>query len=143
MTRPILASLALVALLATPASSASMLSIAQKYIGLQEAKHTASLKKLLGINPRHKPWCGAFANLVARQAGRKPPKDHNLASSWRNYGHAVKLSQAVPGDVLVMNHHVTIFTRRMGGKVCGLGGNQSNRIKESCYSAKKIRAVRR
>ncbi len=141
--KPILASLCIVAVLAAPAQSKSLLSVAQQYIGWHETKNSASLKKLLGVNPRRTPWCAAFLSAVMRQTGRKPPAAPNLSSSWRSYGKAVKLSQARPGDVVVMRGHVTIFTKRKGNKVCGIGGNQKNMVVESCYPASRVKGVRR
>ena len=131
------------AALSAPAQSKSLLSVAQQYIGWHETKNSASLKKLLGVNPRRTPWCAAFVSAIMRQTGRKLPHAPNQSSSWRSYGKAVKLSQAQPGDILVMPHHVSIFSRRDGGKVCGIGGNQKNSIRESCYPASIIKGVRR
>ena len=123
-------------------AEASTLSIAQKYIGLHERANRATLRKMMGFDPRS-PWCGAFAGFVVRKSGRKPPPGHNMARSWLRFGKAVKLAQARAGDVVVLGRHVGIFHSRRVGKVCLVGGNQSQMVKLTCYAASKIRGVRR
>ena len=122
---------------------ASPLSVAKQYVGMHERHNTKALKAVLGVNPARVKWCGAFVGAMVRKTGRKPPSGYLKASNWRNYGTRVPLKAARPGDIVVMRSHVTIYTRRTKGKVCGIGGNQSNRVKESCYSQRKVIGVRR
>lgn len=127
---------------ATPADNLSKLT------GMHERQNRAQLKRILGIDPARIPWCGAAVSWAVRKAGRKPPAAPLKAISWRSYGKAVTLSSARRGDVVVVRnrrgHHVAIITRQPNkGKVCALGGNSSNRVKETCYSARAVVAVRR
>lgn len=127
--------------LATPADQISKLN------GMHERSNRAALKRTLGVDPARIPWCGAAAAWAVRKAGRKPPAGYMRAIAWRGYGKAVSMSHARRGDVLVLRnkrgHHVTILTRKAKGKICAIGGNQGNRVKESCYSARAVVAVRR
>lgn len=126
-----------------PAESASLLNAAQKYVGLHERSNNATLRKVLGVNPARVPWCGYFITALVRKIGGKIPSGNGRAISWRNIGKPVTLSSARRGDLVVMRNHVTIYTKRTKGRVCGIGGNQSNRVRESCYSAGRVLAVRR
>lgn len=136
--------LALIAvlLIAVPAE-AGMLDQAKRYVGMSERTHARALKAVIGVNPRRVPWCGAFVGAMARKTGRKPPAGYMRAAGWRKWGRAVPISIARPGDVVVMRHHVTIFSRKAKGRVCGIGGNQKNTVRESCYRASRVIAVRR
>ena len=127
----------------SPASSADLLAAARQYVGQTERGSRKALKRLIGVDPRVTRWCGAFLSAMARKAGYKPPAGHNLARSWSSFGKPVKLKSARKGDVIVLRGHVTIFTRFAGGKVCGIGGNQSNAVQESCYSLRRVVSVRR
>lgn len=138
----------LCAALAGPAATTALagqtlLIAARSHVGLSERRDAAKIKRLIGVNPRRTPWCGAFVGAMARKIGRKPPAGYMRAASWRRWGRAVPLSAARPGDVVVLHRHVTIFTRRTKGRVCGIGGNQSNKVRESCYRANRVVTVRR
>lgn len=123
--------------------SADLLVTAKQYIGQSERTNRKSLRNLLGVDPAITRWCGAFLSFVARRSGYRLPASHNQAAGWRSFGSAVKLKNARSGDVVVLRGHVTIFTRFAGAKVCGIGGNQSNTVRESCYSQRRVVAVRR
>jgi uncharacterized protein (TIGR02594 family) len=127
----------------TPSYAADLLIAAKPYIGQHERKNRKSLKKSLGVDPVRIKWCGAFMSLVTKRAGYKTPKNQNMARSWASFGKKVSLRNIRKGDVLVMRNHVTIYTRKSKSKVCGVGGNQGNSVKESCYSTGKVIAVRR
>lgn len=118
------------------------LHIAKQYIGLKEGTKRAN--RAMGMDTRI-PWCGQFAYVVAKRAGTPIPKSHKRAVSWKRAGKRVKRSQARPGDYLVIrtkrSHHVTIYSRRTKGRMCGVGGNQSNRVKETCYRTGSVVAV--
>lgn len=142
MTR-LLAALTIAMLLSTPAASSDLYATAKQYIGMTERGHRKSLRKMLGVDPVRVQWCGAMMAFVARKAGYKPPVGANVAASWARFGRAVSLKQAKRGDVVVLRGHVTVFTKLVKGKICGVGGNQSNAIKESCYRTSRVIAVRR
>lgn len=125
-----------------PAHS-STLSIAQKYMGMHERTNRAALKRMLTIDPVRVPWCAAYATFVIRKAGRKPPRSPFMARSWLRYGKPVKLSWARAGDIVVTGRHVGFFHSRSKGRVCLVGGNQTNRVQLSCYAAGRVRGVRR
>lgn len=124
-----------------PADSLSRLS------GMHERENRAQLRRMLGVDPARTPWCGAAAAWAVKRAGRKPPTEPMHARSWRKYGRAVAISNARRGDVVLLRnrrgHHVSIVTHMAQGKICAIGGNQSNRVQESCYSMRNVVAVRR
>lgn len=130
-------------LYAAPADAGTLLNAAKRYTGLHERTNNATLRKMLGVNPAAVKWCGYFVGAVVRKLGGKVPAGYPRAISWRNAGRAVTITSARAGDVVVMRNHVTIYTRRSGSKVCGIGGNQGNKVRESCYPTKRVVAVRR
>jgi uncharacterized protein (TIGR02594 family) len=125
------------------ASASNLLTAAKAYVGLDERTNTAALTRVLGVNPRRVPWCGFFVAAMVKRTGGKLPPGHGRAISWRHAGSAVTMTSARAGDVVVMGSHVMIYTRRDGAKVCGVGGNQSNKVRETCYSSRRVVAVRR
>jgi uncharacterized protein (TIGR02594 family) len=126
---------------------ASIISQARAYQGLHERMHTKRLKKLLGVNPISTPWCGAFTGMLVRKVGKAPPASYRIARSWLRYGSKTKLSNARPGDIVVVRtgrgYHVGIFVSKTKGFVNLIGGNQSNRVQISRYPTRSIAAVRR
>jgi len=113
-----------------------MLNQAEKYTGLHESKNNKSLKNILGANPRSTPWCG-----------RQSPKSYGFAKSWTSFGYAVPVSQAKPGDVVVIRngrgYHAGILKSMSGKTAQILGGNQSGRVQVSNFNRKAIVSVRR
>lgn len=135
---------AFLAWVAGPAeASVKRYTVAKSYIGLKEG--TKSANRAMGVNTRSTPWCGQFAYVVAKRVGTKIPSGHMRARSWENAGTRVSKSSARKGDYLIIRtkrgDHVTIFSRRNGDRYCGVGGNQSNSVKESCYRASSVRMV--
>lgn len=130
-------------LVAAPADAGTLLNAAKRYAGLHERTNNATLRKVLGVNPASVKWCGYFMGAIVRKAGGKVPAGYPRAISWSKAGRGVTMTSARAGDVIVMRNHVTIYTRRSGSKVCGIGGNQGNKVRESCYPAKRVVAVRR
>jgi len=116
-------------------------------VGLHEHRDRAALRAKLGVDPARTPWCGYFMGHVVQQMGRTPPSGHGLAASWKSYGSAVTLASAQAGDVVVTRnrhgYHVAAFHSSTPGRVCVLGGNQSNRVSVACVSARSVVAVRR
>lgn len=139
----ILTALTIVLFLSTPAMPSDLYTTAKQYIGMSERGSRKSLRKMLGVDPVRVQWCGAFLGLVARKAGYRLPASHNIAASWSRFGRSVSLKQAKRGDIVVLRGHVTIFSGFAKGKVCGVGGNQSNAVRESCYRTSRVVAVRR
>jgi uncharacterized protein (TIGR02594 family) len=104
-------------------------------------------------------WCGAFvawclSNCGDESAARSVKKATAArAASWASWGTitlpqrsdeipegaVVTLSPSEPGD---SSGHVGFFVRRSAGTITLLGGNQSDRIKESTYADSRIVAIR-
>lgn len=143
LLRLITAGVVLTLLIPAPAAPADLLVVASRYVGQTERGNRGTLKALLGVDPRLVKWCGAFVAAMARKAGYRPPGAHNIAASWSRFGRSVGVKNARRGDVVVLRGHVTIFTKFKGGKICGIGGNQSNAVRESCYPMRRVVTVRR
>lgn len=118
--------------------------------GLHERKHRKALQARLGVNPARVAWCGYAIAYSVKKARQKPVRGYPSARSWERFGTPVRLSQARKGDIVTVysrrarsKRHVGLYSHRSKGRVCLIGGNQSNRVKVSCYSAKLVRAVRR
>ncbi|MDJ0614718.1 MAG: TIGR02594 family protein [Rhizobiaceae bacterium] len=128
-------------------AEAGTYSIAKRYMGLHERKHTGKLSKYLGVNPRRTPWCGAFVGTVVKRAGKSVPAGHLRAASWKRVGKAVSLKRARKGDIVVVRtkygSHVGFYAGQKNGRVQLLGGNQSNSVKISNYRIGSVQAVRR
>ena len=135
--------LALSMLTASQAYAGSPLKIMQSYQGMHERRDRAALKRIMGVDPARTPWCAAMVSAVMRKAGRKLPPGSNMARSWLRFGKSVKLRNARPGDVVVLARHVGLFVQAKGGKVCLLSGNSGNSIRQHCYSAGRVKGVRR
>lgn len=91
------------------------------------------------------PWCGLFAAVVCKRAGKKVPKNYLRALSWASFGTPVK--DAMLGDVLV-------FTRNGGGHVGFyiaedltayhvLGGNQSDKVSITRIAKSRLYSIQR
>jgi len=131
----------------THTAEAGTYSIAKRYVGLHERKHTSKLKKYIGVNPRSTPWCGAFMATVSKRAGKAVPSGHLRAANWKRVGKGVSLKNARKGDVVVIRtkrgHHVGFYAGRKNGRVQVLGGNQSNMVKVSNFRVGSVASVRR
>jgi uncharacterized protein (TIGR02594 family) len=143
VVRALIYALMLAAASPTPVHAAGLLNAAKAYMGLDERANTATLSRILGVNPRRVPWCGFFVAAMVKRMGGKLPEGHGRAIAWKSAGRAVTLTSARPGDIVVMGRHVMIYSKRDGKRVCGVGGNQSNKVRETCYSANRVLAVRR
>ncbi len=80
----------------TDAQAGDAYSIAKRYAGLHEAKHTRKLTKAVGVNPRRTPWCGAFVGAVVKRAG-KPGAEWIYAGG--NQSNQVKISGYRAGSI--------------------------------------------
>lgn len=128
-------------------ADAGVYSLAKRYLGLHERKHTNKLQRAVGVNPRSTPWCGAFVGAILQQAGKPIPAGHLRAANWKKYGTGVSLKGARKGDIVVVRtsygNHVGFYAGQKNGKVQLLGGNQSNSVKLSSYAIRSVQSVRR
>lgn len=128
-------------------ADAGLLFQATRFIGLHESNNQGALKRLLGINPRARAWCGAFVAAMVRKTGRTPPAGFQMAKSWVHFGRKVSFRNAKPGDVVVLrskrSYHVAILVRVHKGFIEAVSGNQSNSVRVSKFRTDKIVAVRR
>jgi uncharacterized protein (TIGR02594 family) len=91
-------------------------------------------------------WCGLAVAFFVTSAGFRPVygKDdtHRFlwAAAWKDWGD--KLSEPKPGAIIVLDHHVALYERTEGLNVVLLGGNQSDKIKESSFASSGILAIR-
>lgn len=91
------------------------------------------------------PWCGLYLAIVAKRAGKAPPKIPLRALAWAGFG--APSSVPMLGDVLV-------FTRKGGGHVAlyvgedphayhCLGGNQSDAVTVTRIAKSRLFVARR
>lgn len=115
-------------------------SRAFEYIGLHERQHKAKVQSITKVNPSRVPWCAAFVNGILSQTGRQGTGS-NAAASFAKYKSPTKTPKK--GDIVVMRGHVGFFQSFVGkGRVAVLGGNQSNRVKISAFSTRKVLSYR-
>lgn len=92
-------------------------------------------------------WCGYFLGYCFAVNGIRPPfgpadTDRFMwAAAWANWG--TRVSQPQLGDVLVLNHHVTLYNGRDGDYYLGLGGNQSDSVNVQRYHPTNVLTIRR
>lgn len=100
-------------------------------------------------------WCGIFiANCLMRAYDLRPPfnpKNELLSFMWvdswedSKFGNSVPISQAQPGDILVLKapHHITFIVANEGDRFRCIGGNQGDSVTEATYAKSGVRSVRR
>ena len=131
--------------------------MAQAYLGLnegnpEEAQTLAafiSRNTGLEINPAKTAWCAAFVDAVLGAGGSKGTG--NLAAkSYLDWG--VSVAEPQVGDVVVLwrdsptsgKGHVGFYMgTNADGTIKILGGNQSDKVSTSNYSADKVLGFRR
>lgn len=122
----------------------STVGVAKTYQGMHEGKNSRSLMNLIKVNPRKTPWCAAFANAVLKKTGKKGTGSLT-AKSFMGWGKRV--TRPVAGDVVILRnkhgYHVGFYVGRKGGQVLVIGGNQSNSVKVTAYSARSVVQYRR
>ena len=102
------------------------LSVAQKYVGLDEHDDTDAVKemlqqgKVMGLDPTATPWCAAFVRAILNIAGLQSLNTLR-ARDWAEYGEEC---EEKVGAIVVYRSHVGFVPEI--GKV--LGGNQSDGI---------------
>lgn len=128
-------------------ASPRRLAYIEKVQGLHEVKNRKTIQAMVGVRPDRIPWCGYMVAAVVKKTGGTPPSGYPRALAWKSFGRAVHLSNARKGDIVVFRtkrgYHVSIYSHRSKGRVCAVGGNQSNRIKLTCYRASTVKWVRR
>jgi uncharacterized protein (TIGR02594 family) len=77
------------------------------------------------------PWCGLFAAIVAKRAGKTVVKNPLWARNWANFGK--KKSLAMLGDILVFSRgsksgHIGLYVGETKTKYYVLGGNQGDKV---------------
>jgi uncharacterized protein (TIGR02594 family) len=115
-------------------------SRALTYVGLHERQHKAQVQSVTKVNPSRVPWCAAFVNGILRQTGRQGTGS-NASISFAKYKSPTRTPKK--GDIVVMRGHVGFFHGFVGnGRVAVLGGNQSNRVKVSTFSTRRVLSYR-
>lgn len=91
------------------------------------------------------PWCGLFAAVVAKRAGKEPPKNPLWALSWSAFGVPVDLPEL--GDVLVFKRegggHVGFYVAEDETAYHVLGGNQGDKVSITRILKARLYAARR
>jgi uncharacterized protein (TIGR02594 family) len=95
-------------------------------------------------------WCAAFVGAMLERSGLRSTRALN-ARSYLDWGEAVPIEDAKPGDIVVFwredpnswKGHVGFFSRDAGGSLEVLGGNQSDAVNVQIYSEDKLLGVRR
>jgi uncharacterized protein (TIGR02594 family) len=76
------------------------------------------------------PWCGLFAAVIAKRAGKALPMDPLWALNWKNFG--IETQQPALGDVLTFQRegggHVGLYVGEDKDCYHVLGGNQSDQV---------------
>lgn len=128
--------------------------IAGQQMGLNENAQNAALREYMangGVNldPAVTAWCAAFVNASLNQAGLEGTGS-NMARSFENWGVGVDDPQV--GDLAVFWRespesglgHVGFFQGYdESGNILVLGGNQSDGVNVSPYSANQLLGFRR
>ena len=120
--------------------------------GQEDNKEVVKYFKDIGfdINNDETPWCSAFMNWCAKQAGLEQTYKLN-ARSWLNVGTPINEDELQMGDVVVLwresrnswKGHVGLLMRKTDKHLYLLGGNQNNRVKISKYGKYRVLGYRR
>lgn len=104
------------------------------------------------VNDDETPWCAAFWNWVAKEAGAEKTGKLN-AQSFLDIGEEIQTRNARYGDTVILwrgsptsaKGHVggLVGWSPDGSKVYLLGGNQGNRVQIAAYDASRIKGIRR
>jgi uncharacterized protein (TIGR02594 family) len=139
------------------ANAVTPIEVAQAYLGLnegnpEEAQTLAafiSRNTGLEINPAKTAWCAAFVDAVLGAGGSKGTGSL-AAKSYLDWG--VSVAEPQVGDVVVLwrdsptsgKGHVGFYMgTNADGTIKILGGNQSDKVSTSNYSADKVLGFRR
>lgn len=134
--------------------------LARRHIGVKEipgSKHNSTIVRwgrlvLTSFAEDETPWCSAFVNAMAIEAGYERSGKLN-ARSWMNVGQTVHPSNVKAGDVVVFwrvskdswEGHVgfVVWRDANAGTVRVLGGNQNNSVSEATFSESHLLGYRR
>jgi uncharacterized protein (TIGR02594 family) len=91
------------------------------------------------------PWCGLFAAIVAKRAGKAIPKAPLWALSWATFG--TEAGQPRLGDILTFTRsgggHVGIYIAEDQTAYHVLGGNQSDQVCITRIEKRRLYRARR
>lgn len=95
-------------------------------------------------------WCAAFVGAMLERAGLPSTRKLN-ARSYNEWGEAVPLVSAQPGDLVVFSRgdpngwqgHVGFFVNRTDTHIEVLGGNQADQVSIAGYPVSRLLGVRR
>ena len=137
----------------------NLITIASAEIGTKEISGSTHNKKIINyareagftnIKDDETPWCSVFMNWVAKKAGLETTQ-MATARSWLNVG--IPITVPEPGDIVIFwrenmlsyKGHVGIFMgySHSGDRIYCLGGNQSNMVSITAYSAAQLLGFRR
>lgn len=136
-----------------------IIAVAFSQVGVTEtvgSKHTDRVLQYFAeighkwVTDDETPWCAAFANWACKKAMVEDTGKLN-ARSFLDIGQPVDLSQAEPGDVVILwrgsktsaQGHVAFFVDQDSTKVCLIGGNQDNSVCLGMYGKDRILGIRR
>lgn len=102
---------------------------------------------------RKNAWCSTYINHRLLKRGIRGTGSAR-ALSFLTWARSVELADAQPGDVVVYRRrvggrwdgktgHVNFFVKRVGNRVLGRGGNQSNCVTDAYFPVRDVLAVRR
>jgi uncharacterized protein (TIGR02594 family) len=133
--------------MSSPADSAVeplWLKNARELVGLKEivgSRHEAKVLEFFKeaghpeIHDDETAWCAAFANAMVRRAGYAGTGSL-AARSFLTWGTPLQVPQL--GCIVVYKRgnsnwlgHVNFFTRKVGNRIYGIGGNQGNSVSET------------
>ena len=136
------------------ASPPRMIAEALKLYGTAEAPGGADNPVILGwareigaadYRADATPWCGLFAGVVARRAGKALPEGPLWALNWQHFG--VGAERPGLGDILVFQRpsggHVGLYVGEDDGAFHVLGGNQGDRVCILRVARARLKAARR
>ena len=102
-----------------------------------------------GVKDDATAWCAAFVGAMLKRGGMKGTGSL-LARSYLDWGVAVDREDAREGDIAVFRRgnsswqgHVAFFVKDNGSTITVLGGNQSDAVNISSYSAASLLGIRR
>ena len=142
MRRVLAAVLAIACLYAGPiahaGAQAGLADKAERYVGWREG--SAALDRLVRVNTRRVRWCAA----LVRAMFDSPPTGSLAVTGWDSNAIGPVVASPRRGDLAFWRHrHIGIVTAVVGGKVCTISGNRSNRVARSCEPRNKFRKFRR
>lgn len=128
----------------------SWITIAKKEIGVKELPREKHNSRIIEyhhatsgmFNSDEVPWCSSFVNWTMNECNIEKTNDAT-ALSWKKWGQNLGKVPAY-GSIAIINYgngrgHVGfVVGRNKKGYIIILGGNQSDQVKLSAYSEKKI-----